>query len=115
MPLRVKDTDRFPDQLSLFDISQVDLDASIAAIVIAADEQNASTHQPNDSPTLGLRGSRNGGSLEASGQLQPALNQANEQLLETLYQLTIVQKMEYNAALEIALDEWSASPGPPSR
>ena len=54
-------------------------------------------------------------SLEASGQLQPALNQANEQLFETLYQLTIVQKMEYNAALEIALDEWSASPSPPTR
>ena len=54
-------------------------------------------------------------SLEASGQLQPALSQANEQLLETLYQLTIVQKMEYNAALEIALDEWSASPSPPTR
>jgi hypothetical protein len=54
-------------------------------------------------------------SLAAAGQLQPALNQANEQLLETLYQLTMVEKMEYNAALEIALDEWSASPSPPPR
>jgi hypothetical protein len=45
----------------------------------------------------------------------PALNQANEQLLETLYQLTMVQKMEYNAALEIALNEWSASPSLPPR
>jgi hypothetical protein len=54
-------------------------------------------------------------SLEATGQLQPALNQANEQLLETLYQLTIVQKLEYNAALEMALHEWSASPSLPSR
>jgi hypothetical protein len=55
--------------------------------------------------------------LAASNQLLPALNQANEQLLETLYQLTMVQKMEYNAALEIALDEWewSASPSPPPR
>ena len=53
--------------------------------------------------------------LAASNQLSPALNQANEQLLETLYQLTMVQKMEYNAALEIALNEWSASPSPPPR
>jgi hypothetical protein len=51
----------------------------------------------------------------ASKQLLPALNQANEQLLETLYQLTMVQKMDYNAALEIALHEWSASPSPPPR
>ena len=54
-------------------------------------------------------------SLEATGQLRPALNQANEQLLETLYQLTMVQEMEYNAALEIALHEWSASPSLPPR
>jgi hypothetical protein len=53
--------------------------------------------------------------LATSNQLLPALNQANERLLETLYQLTMVQKMEYNAALEIALDEWSASPSPPPR
>ena len=53
--------------------------------------------------------------LEATGQLQPALNQANQQLLETLYQLTIVRKMEYNAALEMALHERSASPSLPSR
>ena len=53
--------------------------------------------------------------LAASNQLLPAINQANEQLLETLYQLTMVQKMEYNAALEIALHEWSASPSPPPR
>jgi hypothetical protein len=54
-------------------------------------------------------------SLEATGQLQPVLNQANEQLLDTLYQLTMVQKMEYNAALEMALHEWSASPSLSSR
>ena len=53
--------------------------------------------------------------LATSNQLLSALNQANEQLLETLYQLTMVQKMEYNAALEIALDEWSASPSLPPR
>ena len=50
--------------------------------------------------------------LEASGQLLSALNQANEQLLETLYQLTMAQTVDYNAALEIALHEWSASPNP---
>jgi hypothetical protein len=53
--------------------------------------------------------------LAASSQLLPALSQANEQLLETLYQLTMLQKMEYNAALEIALNEWSALPSPPPR
>lgn len=53
--------------------------------------------------------------LAASNQLLPALNRANDQLVETLYQLTMVQKMEYNSALEIALGEWSASPSPPAR
>src|SRR5271165_4311891 len=67
MPLRVKDTDRFPDQLSLFAIPQVVTDTSIAAIVIAADERHASTHQPNDSPTLDLRGSRDGGEPQSIG------------------------------------------------
>ena len=53
--------------------------------------------------------------LAAANQLLPALNQANEQLLETLYQLTMIKKMEYNAALEMAIHEWSASPSLPSR
>jgi hypothetical protein len=53
--------------------------------------------------------------LETTGQLLSALNQANEQLLETLYQLTVVRKLDYNAALEIALHEWSASPSPTAR
>jgi hypothetical protein len=53
--------------------------------------------------------------LAASNQLLPALSQANEQLLETLYQLTMLQKMEYNAALEIALNGWSALPSSPPR
>jgi hypothetical protein len=53
--------------------------------------------------------------LAASNQLLLALSQANEQLLETLYQLTMVQKMEYNAALEIALNEWRALPSSPPR
>lgn len=47
--------------------------------------------------------------LEASGQLLPALHQANERLIDLLYQLTIVQKMDYQAALEIAMDEWGSS------
>jgi hypothetical protein len=52
--------------------------------------------------------------LEASGQLFPALNQANERLIELLYQLTIVQKMEYQAALEIAMNEWGSLPSQPA-
>lgn len=52
--------------------------------------------------------------LEASGQLLPALNQANEQLIELLYQLTIIQKMDYHSALEIAMNEWSSSPSQPA-
>lgn len=51
--------------------------------------------------------------LEASGQLAPALNQANERLIELLYQLTVVQKMDYQAALEIAMNEWGSSPSQP--
>ena len=51
--------------------------------------------------------------LEASGQLLPALNQANEQVTELLYQLTVVQKMDYQAALEIAMNEWGSSPSQP--
>jgi hypothetical protein len=48
--------------------------------------------------------------LEATGQLLPALHQANEQVLELLYQLTMVQKMDYNTAFEIAMNEWSSLP-----
>jgi len=52
--------------------------------------------------------------LETSGQLLPALNQANERLIELLYQLTIVQKMDYQAAFEIATNEWGSSPSQPA-
>jgi hypothetical protein len=48
--------------------------------------------------------------LEVAGQLLPALQHANEQLIELLYQLTVVQKMDYQAALEIAMNEWGSSP-----
>ena len=50
--------------------------------------------------------------LKAAGQLLPALQQANEQMLELLYQLTMVRKMDYNAALEIAMNEWGSVPSP---
>jgi hypothetical protein len=52
--------------------------------------------------------------LEASGQLLPALNQANEQVTELLYELTVVKKMDYQAALEIAMNEWGSSPSRPA-
>jgi hypothetical protein len=51
--------------------------------------------------------------LEASGQLLPALSQTNEQVTELLYELTVVKKMDYQAALEIAMNEWGSSPSPP--
>ena len=47
--------------------------------------------------------------LEASGQLLPLLQEANEQTLDLLYDLTIVQKRDYRTALEIALS-WSSLP-----
>jgi uncharacterized protein YqiB (DUF1249 family) len=53
--------------------------------------------------------------LEASGQLLPALDQANEQVTELLYELTVVEKREYQTALEIAMNEWGSSPSRPSR
>ena len=115
MPLRAKDNDRFLDQLSLFAVQQTDTDISLAAIVIAGDGRYTATHQPNDPPTLDLRGSGDGGDPRSIESTVAGTQQANEQLLETLYQLTMVQKMEYNAALEIALNEWSASPSLPPR
>lgn len=47
--------------------------------------------------------------LEASGQLLPLLQEANEQTLDLLYDLTVVQKRDYQTALEIAL-QWSSFP-----
>jgi hypothetical protein len=38
--------------------------------------------------------------LEASGRLMAVLNQTNERVVDLLYQLTVVQKMDYQAALE---------------
>ena len=51
--------------------------------------------------------------LEATNQLLPALNQADEQMNDLLYDLAIVRKMDYNQAFEIAMNEWSAVPTPP--
>ena len=51
--------------------------------------------------------------LETSDQLLPALQQANEQVTELLYELTVVKKLEYQAALEIAMNEWGSSPSQP--
>jgi hypothetical protein len=55
--------------------------------------------------------------LERTNQLQPVLRQAQEQTGDLLYHLTVVQKMEYHAAWELATREWAFLPpnlGPPS-
>ena len=50
------------------------------------------------------------GELERTNQLQPVLRQAQEQTGDLLYQLTVVQKMEYHAAWEMAMREWAFLP-----
>jgi hypothetical protein len=49
--------------------------------------------------------------LEKTNQLQPALRQAQEQTGDLLYTLTVIQKMEYHAAWELATREWAFLPG----
>jgi hypothetical protein len=49
--------------------------------------------------------------LERTNQLQTALRQAQEQTGDLLYNLTVVQKMEYHAAWELATREWAFPPG----
>ena len=49
--------------------------------------------------------------LERTNQLQPVLRQAQEQTGDLLYNLTVVQKMEYQAAWELATREWAFLPG----
>jgi hypothetical protein len=49
--------------------------------------------------------------LERTNQLQTALRQAQEQTGDLLYRLTVVQKMEYHAAWELAMKEWAIVPG----
>jgi hypothetical protein len=51
--------------------------------------------------------------LETSGQLMAVLNQTSERVVDLLYQLTVVQKMDYQAALEIAINEWASLPSRP--
>ena len=48
--------------------------------------------------------------LERTNQLQPVLRQAQEQTGDLLYTLTVVQKMEYHAAWELAMREWAFLP-----
>jgi hypothetical protein len=54
--------------------------------------------------------------LARANQLQPALRQAQEQTGDLLYNLTVVQKMEYQTAWELATREWAFLPeeAPPS-
>jgi hypothetical protein len=49
--------------------------------------------------------------LVRANQLQPVLRQAQEQTGDLLYHLTVVQKMEYHAAWELAMREWAFLPG----
>lgn len=48
--------------------------------------------------------------LKKKNQLQPALRQAQEQTGDLLYTLTVIQKMEYQAAWELATREWAFLP-----
>ena len=48
--------------------------------------------------------------LVRTNQLQPVLCQAQEQTGDLLYNLTVVQKMEYHAAWELATREWAFLP-----
>ena len=49
--------------------------------------------------------------LTRTNQLEPVLRQAQEQTGDLLYELTVVQKMEYQAAWELATREWAFLPG----
>ncbi len=53
--------------------------------------------------------------LEKTNQLQPALRQAQEQTGDLLYTLTVIQKMEYHAAWELAMREWAFLPPDPEQ
>ena len=53
--------------------------------------------------------------LKRMNQLQPVLRQAQEQTGDLLYTLTVVQKMEYQAAWELATREWAFLPSHPDR
>ena len=49
--------------------------------------------------------------LEKAHQLERVLRQAQEQTGDLLYTLTVIQKMEYHAAWELATREWAFLPG----
>src|SRR5580658_1781359 len=53
--------------------------------------------------------------LERTNQLQPVLRQAQEQTGDLLHTLTVIQKMDYQAAWELAMREWAFLPGNPER
>ena len=48
--------------------------------------------------------------LERTNQLEPVLRQAREQTGDLLYNLIVVQKMNYQAAWELATREWAFLP-----
>jgi len=54
--------------------------------------------------------------LVKTNRLEPVLRQAQEQTGDLLYQLTVVQKIEYQAAWELATRDWAflPEPNPPS-
>jgi hypothetical protein len=53
--------------------------------------------------------------LERTNQLQPVLRQAQEQTGDLLYHLTVIQKMEYQTAWELATREWAFLPPDPEQ
>jgi hypothetical protein len=53
--------------------------------------------------------------LGRTNQLQTALRQAQEQTGDLLYRLTVVQKMDYHAAWELAMREWAFLPPDPEQ
>jgi hypothetical protein len=53
--------------------------------------------------------------LIRTNQLEPVLRQAQEQTGDLLYTLTVVKKMEYHAAWELATREWAFLPDTPER
>ena len=48
--------------------------------------------------------------LKKTNQLEPVLRQAQEQTGDLLYNLTVIQKMDYQAAWELATREWAFLP-----
>ena len=53
--------------------------------------------------------------LQRTNQLDQTIYEAQETTGELLYELVSVQKMDYQAAWEIAMREWTQSPSPNPR